>query len=177
MPGILNPLLPSTNQNEGGDKMRQKKLVFFVMLFATVLSFAVAPSTSSAAPVLATAEGEQPGVRAEVTELKRASGGTINLKFVIVNESDGSFDSRSRLMGEEYASVDGITLIDPVGKKKYFVVRDTEKHCVCSRNVNNVGKKSRSNLWAKFPAPPEDVQKISVTIPHFQPMDDVPISR
>ena len=35
----------------------------------------------------------------------------------------------------------------------------------------------RVNLWSKFPAPPEDVQKISVVVPHFGPMDDVPISR
>jgi hypothetical protein len=36
---------------------------------------------------------------------------------------------------------------------------------------------SRLNLWAKFPAPPEDVKKISITIPHFAPLDDAPISQ
>ena len=30
---------------------------------------------------------------------------------------------------------------------------------------------------AKFPAPPDSVQKIGVVVPHFIPMDDVPISR
>jgi hypothetical protein len=64
-----------------------------------------------------------------------------------------------------------------VGKKKYFVVRDTENHCLCSRGVNDIDVKSRANLWAKFPAPPDDVQKIGVVIAHFSPLDDVPISR
>ncbi len=68
-------------------------------------------------------------------------------------------------------------MIDAAGKKKYFVARDTEKTCVCSRSVPNIASKSRANLWAKFPAPPEDVQKITVVIPHFIPMDDVPIGR
>jgi hypothetical protein len=30
---------------------------------------------------------------------------------------------------------------------------------------------------AKFPAPPDDVQKIGAAIPHFLPLDDVPLSR
>jgi hypothetical protein len=32
-------------------------------------------------------------------------------------------------------------------------------------------------LWARFPAPPAGVQKVSVVIPHFLPIDDVPIGR
>ena len=156
--------------------MRQKKLIFFMMLFATVLSFAGAPSTSSAAPVLATTDGEQPGVRAEVTELKRTAGGIVNLKFVMINDSDKNID----LYKEDYGSwgtVSGVTLVDEKNKKKYFVVLDSEHKCLCSSGLKNLSPKSRVNLWAKFPEPAEDVQKIGVVIPHFQPMDDVPISR
>jgi hypothetical protein len=67
--------------------------------------------------------------------------------------------------------------VDSAGKKKYFVVRDTENHCLCSRDVKDLSPGARTNLWAKFPAPPDDVQKISVVIPHFGPIDDAPISR
>ena len=38
-------------------------------------------------------------------------------------------------------------------------------------------EEARANLYAKFPAPPGDVEKITVEIPHFIPMDDVPISK
>ena len=68
-------------------------------------------------------------------------------------------------------------LVDPVGKKKYFVARDADGKCVCSVHIPDVAPHSRLSLWAKFPAPPDDVQKISIVIPHFQPLDDVPISR
>ena len=76
----------------------------------------------------------------------------------------------------DYGSIGGVQLIDPVGKKKYFVARDSEKKCVCSTGIKDIAPGASANLWAKFAAPPLDVQKVSVVIPHFSPMDDVPIS-
>jgi hypothetical protein len=40
-----------------------------------------------------------------------------------------------------------------------------------------VHAKSSSNFWARFPAPPDNVVKIGVVVPHFVPLDDVPLSR
>ena len=77
----------------------------------------------------------------------------------------------------DHGSIGAVQLVDPVGKKKYFVARDSEGKCVCSTNVPDVAPHARVSLWAKFPAPPDDVQKISIVIPHFQPLDDVTISR
>ena len=65
-----------------------------------------------------------------------------------------------------------------MNKKKYFVVRDSEKNCLCSQAVDDVKEGGgRVTLWAKFPAPPPEVQKITIQIPHFQPIDDAPISQ
>ncbi len=132
-----------------------------------------------AGPVLASTDGDKPGIRVEVVELKRMSGDTLNLKFTMINDSDQDM-SFGYDFGEgtsDISSVAATHLIDAAGKKKYFVVRDTENACLCSRGLNSIKPKTRVNLFAKFPAPPDDVQKISVVIPHFTPMDDVPISR
>jgi hypothetical protein len=133
-----------------------------------------------AGPALATSDGDKPGIRVEVVELKRTSGNTANLKFAMINDSDKDMEF-SYEFGEgstsDYGTVAGTHLIDAEGKKKYFVVRDTEGACACSRGLKSIKPKTRTNLWAKFPAPPDDVQKITVVIPHFTPMDDVPISR
>jgi hypothetical protein len=43
--------------------------------------------------------------------------------------------------------------------------------------VKGIPPGGRVNLWAKFPAPPDDVNQITVVVPKFQPMDDVPLSR
>jgi hypothetical protein len=146
----------------------------------------VAPAPQVAAPaaggpVLARSDGEKAGLSVEVTELKRGSGGTVTLKFTMVNNTKEkislSYDYGDGAMGAgDYASVGGTHLIDAVNKKKYLVVRDSEKKCVCSKLTGYIEVGERANLWAKLPAPPEDIKVISVMIPHFAPMDDVPIS-
>ena len=143
---------------------------------------AAAASASPAVAGIATSDGEVPGVAVTVKELKRDSGGTVSLKFVIVNNSDKSvgfgynFGDPDHEI-KDHGSVGGVHLIDPVGKKKYFVARDADSKCICSQGMHDIEKGQSANAWAKFPAPPDDVQKISVVIPHFSPMDDVPITK
>ena len=140
------------------------------------------PAAAPAAVVIATADGEKAGTRVEITELKRSSDNNLTLKFAMVNDGPDKLgfgydygDPQHNI--KDFSSVAGVTLVDGANKKKYFVVRDTEDNCLCSRDLKDVSAKSRANVWAKFPAPPDDVQKISIVIPHFGPIDDVPISR
>jgi len=143
-----------------------------------------APTTpaASTAPVIASADGDAPGAKVEIHEMKRSSGDTLTLKFSMANGSNKDIAFNYAFVEEgkdviDFNSVGGVHLIDPVGKKKYFVVRDTENQPSCSKGLKDLKPGERINLWSKFPAPPEDVQKISVVVPHFGPMDDVPISR
>jgi hypothetical protein len=153
---------------------------------ATVQSTSAAPPPATTSPAatagsIASTEGETPGLRVDVTELKRASGGTVNLKFVLVNGTDKAFGITGHYLGDSHVSndgyrgVSGVHLIDPINKKKYFVVADTEKNCLCSKDVPDVPAGGKVNLWAKFPAPPPEVQKLTIEIPHFAPIDDVQI--
>jgi hypothetical protein len=143
---------------------------------------AAAPAAAPAEQGIATADGETSGVTAVVKELKRSSGGTVSLKLTLVNRSDKKLDFGYAFVDKEheigdFASIGGVQLIDPVGKKKYFVARDSEGKCVCSQKLKDVDPGGSVNVWAKFPAPPDNVDKISVIVPHFSPMDDVPISK
>lgn len=141
---------------------------------------AAAAAPTASAPVLARSDGDKPGLTVEVTELKRSSGGTLTLKFVMVNNTKepirfgGDFGAGGGNADDH--TVSGTHLIDAVNKKKYLVVRDTEKRCLCSVVRSNIEVGERANLWAKFPAPPEGVKLIGVMVPHFAPMDDVPVS-
>jgi hypothetical protein len=106
----------------------------------------------------------------------------LTLKFAMVNDSAETLVFNYNYGDPQYSTIDfntiaGVTLVDGTNKKKYFVVRDTENTCLCSRGLRDIPAKSRGNVWAKFPAPPDDVQKISIVIPHFGPIDDVAISR
>jgi hypothetical protein len=141
-------------------------------------------SQSQSANFIANAktDGEQAGLRVEVIELKRSSGDTLTLRFNLINDSGESFKPGGWYFGDykghqnqDIGNLGAITLIDAAGKKQYSVIRDTDDNCECSGELPSVNAKSRVVLWAKFAAPPGDVKKIGVVIPHFIPIDDVPI--
>jgi hypothetical protein len=135
----------------------------------------VAASPASAAAI-ATADSDRPGIRVEVQELKR-SADTLVLRFVLINDSNDQFHPYDKLGGLTFGyNTSGVYLVDGANKKKYLVVVDSQQKCVCSEGLDWLQSKSRMNLWARFPAPPGDVKKISVVVPHFTPMDDVPIT-
>jgi hypothetical protein len=140
-----------------------------------------APAGAQSSPAagsapLATADGEAPGTQVQVTKLKR-SGDSVLLQFTIVNNSDADVALTNLSTPIEYKAADAVYLADLAGKKKYEVVRDTDKKCLCSKGLEKVQAKSSVNLWAKFPAPPDSVQKLSVVVPHYMPIDDVPVSQ
>jgi hypothetical protein len=106
-----------------------------------------------------------------------AAASSETLKFTVTNDSDKDSRVLGSINSADAWTADGVYLVDAPGKKKYLVVRDAENHCVCSRGLPTLNAKSSVNLWAKFPVPPDSVLKIGVVVPHFVPMDDVPISR
>jgi len=128
---------------------------------------------------LATVESEYSGVSVSVQELKRDTNApTVTLKMTVSNQSGDSFSLYK--FGTVYDSSDtiaGVQLIDLANKKKYLVVRDTGGTCLCSHDLDSMRNGSKLAVWAKFPAPPDDVQKITVSVPHCPLLEDLPISR
>lgn len=124
------------------------------------------------------AESQKPGARIDIKDLKRDEGGTVTLRFQLNNESGEVFgECALRDPGAGCAEVNGVHLIDAANKKKYLVVRDANKACVCSTfPYPGLAKGQRANLWAKFPAPPDGVQKVTVIVPGFEPIEGVPIA-
>ena len=118
-------------------------------------------------------EGEKAGHKIIVRDLKRDDGGTVTLRFRIANENEKP-EAIYQLLGG-YLD-DRVHLIDAANKKKYLVVKDSSGKCECTAIKGSVGKDSPVNLWAKFPAPPESVQKITVVVSGFEPIESVRIT-
>jgi hypothetical protein len=116
-------------------------------------------------------------VRAEVMELKRIPGDMLMLRLALVNKGSEPVTPQEYTASGDYRAVSGVTLMDPINKKTYLVARDSEKNTICSKGLENIKPGERINVWARYPAPPPDVRKISLMIPHFPPIDDVPIGR
>jgi hypothetical protein len=144
------------------------------------LAFVVTAPIATEAQQLV-AESQVPGMKIEIRDLKRDEGGTLTLRFQLTNEKDTEvplrqFAGESSDWGSDYTYVSGMYLLDMTNKKKYLVVRDSGKKCICSLlSYGSIGAGSKVNLWAKFPAPPENVRKVSVMFPNFEPVD-VPIA-
>jgi hypothetical protein len=132
---------------------------------------------AAAAEAVATSDGEIAGTRVDVKDLKRHSDGTVMLRFTVVNDGDKALDLSQLMRAGEGRSVDGVSLLDIAGKKKYLVIRDSDQHCLCSRELPDLPAKSSGNYWAKFPAPPDNVEKVGIVVPHFIPMDDVALGK
>jgi hypothetical protein len=154
--------------------------MFRMMMVASAIAFCVVTAAHADEQPVASADGEAGDVHLDVKQLKRGSDGEVMLRFSIANNNEKPFELNSALRADstpDYHTVDGVYLLDGANKKKYLVVRDSDKHCLCSRNVEDIPPKGTANFWAKFPPLPDNVEKVSVVVPHFTPMDDVPVSK
>ncbi|MGH8499112.1 MAG: hypothetical protein ACRERV_09945, partial [Methylococcales bacterium] len=73
-------------------------------------------------------------------------------------------------------------LLDTKHHVKYTVAVDDTRHPIAGKHTGQneyifVGPKQTLTTWAKFQAPPEDVDKVTVSIPGAPPFEDVPISK
>lgn len=90
-----------------------------------------------------------------------------------VCEGDGTAESPDD--GLDFA---GATLVDVVNAQRHLVLREGGTgECLCSRNVpfsSDPGEVLRFS--ATFPAPPEDVTTMTVEVPNFPAVPEVPVS-
>jgi hypothetical protein len=142
-------------------------------LVISLAAWGLATTTGSMSAQELVGEGEKAGTKIVVRGLKRDDGGTVTLRFQVVN--DGSMSQPMyQLIGN---SLDGHAhLIDAANKKKYLVVKDSSGKCECAPIRGDVDKGSPVNLWVKFPAPPESVQKVTVVVDGFEPVESVPLT-
>jgi hypothetical protein len=148
-----------------------RSIVPLVVLSFAALGLAATPATVSAQELAG--EGERAGTKILIRGLKRDEGNTVTLRFQVVNDGNNS-QPMYQLIGN---SLDGHAhLIDAANKKKYLVVKDSAGKCECAPIRGNVDKGSPVNLWVKFPAPPESVQKITVVVDGFEPVESVPLT-
>lgn len=125
------------------------------------------------------AEGEVPDIRIEVRDLKRGGDGTVTLRLRLVNDSTDPFDHDCGMKDDGFndacEAFSGAYLLDGSNKKKYLVVRDSERKCVCG-NVGDLEPGKKMNIWATYPAPPAEVAKVTVVVPMFEPIEGVPVT-
>jgi hypothetical protein len=93
--------------------------------------------------------------------------------------SDGVFQDLENEDANEGGDVfDGVALIDPNGRKKYLVARESTGRCVCSNNLSGqfVEEDAPVSLTATLAAPPDTVTTVDVVVPNVKTFTGVPIA-
>jgi pyruvate/2-oxoglutarate dehydrogenase complex dihydrolipoamide acyltransferase (E2) component len=139
---------------------------------------AEAPPAAAASPFVAEHET---GAEVTLVEAKRTGGDSVTVKWRYRNAT--ASDVKVAKGGTSWISPYELTaeafLVDPVNKKKYLVITDAEKLPLASKHGDWQGVTLKPgqtlSAWAKFPAPPADVEQITVSLPGVPPFEDVPV--
>ncbi|MFF3977418.1 hypothetical protein [Streptomyces sp. NPDC001828] len=123
----------------------------------------------------------QGGIVLTINSVARDSGGFVTVSGQLKNPGSENFVDTSGWVGTEKDvlasgdSVAGATLIDKVGKKRYYVLRDTGGKCLCTMGIVGVKAGQTVPFFAQFPAPPTGTKDVDFQLPTFPTMT-VPVS-
>lgn len=115
----------------------------------------------------------------DVRGIERMDGDIVGVRLSITNTGDdATYELWSTLAesGGQY-DVGGAALLDPPNDKRYLTLYDSAETCLCTADAAQlaVGPGETLDLYAQFPAPPEDVTEITFTLPGFEPVDGLTI--
>lgn len=120
--------------------------------------------------VIATLNG-QAGMTLLINSAHRETGGFLTVTGQIKNTGSQSYKDTVAWRGIELKgtgeSVAGATLVDKAGKKRYYVLRDTESRCLCTTGVSSVDPGQVIPFFAQFPAPPASTTEVEFSLPTF----------
>jgi hypothetical protein len=138
---------------------------------------AQAPSNSA----LATAQYSQdPDLRCDLLEVKRVSGGALLVRWRVINTGGGGSSGLTATAAKPIRydfNWEELFFIDPAENKRYQFLTDSGGNRILDVWYGDLAPGQQRVNWAKFPAPPPNSTKISLSLPKFPPFEDVPVSQ
>ncbi|MFD6937362.1 hypothetical protein ACFWAP_14595 [Streptomyces goshikiensis] len=120
--------------------------------------------------VIATSAGPA-GIVLTLNSAVRDQGGFLTVSGQIKNGGSDAFVRVTAWKGDEKGasatSVAGATLTDKAGKKRYYVLRDTEGRCLCTIGITKISAGETIPFFAQFPAPPAGTTEVDFNLPTF----------
>ncbi|WP_231493839.1 OmpA family protein [Nocardiopsis sp. CNT312] len=112
-----------------------------------------------------------------VISFERLKNEILRLRLDIKNSSSENFLLHDGLAenGEFYTS-GGVTLIDTENQKRYLSYDESDGSCLCQPLESEISSGSTESIWVAFPAPPSDIEQMTVVTPLTPPMFDIPIT-
>ncbi|MER6181364.1 hypothetical protein [Streptomyces sp. NPDC001652] len=117
------------------------------------------------------------GLVLQITSASRDAGGFITVSGDLRNDGDKTLTIPAQLSGNETEiirngrSFGGATLVDSKGKKRYYVLRDTDGRPLTTTGIASIKSGETLPVFMQFPAPPTDTADVSLQLPMFAPAD------
>ncbi|MFG2604389.1 hypothetical protein ACGFT2_12680 [Streptomyces sp. NPDC048514] len=113
------------------------------------------------------------GLLLQITSVQRDSGGFLTVNGALKNDGAKSLLIPSALSGNETeiirngTSLGGATLVDPQGKKRYYVLRDTEGRPLTTTGFSTLKAGDSLAVFMQFPAPLASTSEVEFQLPTF----------
>ncbi|MFF5564415.1 hypothetical protein ACFY7Z_03415 [Streptomyces sp. NPDC012623] len=123
-----------------------------------------------ASKTLATINGAN-GFQFVINTADRDEGGFLTVSGSIKNTTNKQLAAPTNWSGQESQvkrtgpSLAGTTLVDKAGKKRYYVLRDTDGYPLTTTGVSLVPAGGSVSFFAQFPAPPASTTEVDFQVP------------
>ncbi|MCL6666975.1 MULTISPECIES: hypothetical protein [Streptomyces] len=113
------------------------------------------------------------GLLLQITSAQRDSGGFVTVNADLKNDGAKSLVIPSALSGNETEitrngrSFGGATLVDSKGKKRYYVLRDTDGRPLTTTGFSTIKAGESLAVFMQFPAPPAGTSEVTFQLPTF----------
>ncbi|MGW7383278.1 hypothetical protein [Streptomyces sp. NPDC054794] len=117
------------------------------------------------------------GLLLQITSAERDTGGFVTVNGTLKNDGGNTITIPAQLSGNETEiirnghSLGGATLVDSKGKKRYYVLRDTEGRPLTTTGLSTIKSGETVPVFMQFPAPPADTSDVSFQLPMFASAD------
>ncbi|MFD3499552.1 hypothetical protein [Streptomyces sp. NPDC058678] len=115
----------------------------------------------------------QDGLVLQITSAERDSGGFVTVNGSLKNDGDKSVLVPGAVRGDETEiirngrSLGGATLVDSKGKKRYYVLRDTDGRPLTTTGFSTLKAGENLAVFMQFPAPPTSTTEVAFQLPTF----------
>lgn len=109
----------------------------------------------------------------QITSAKRDAGGFVTVNGTMKNDGGDNVIIPSNLSGNETeiirngSSLGGATLVDSKGKKRYYVLRDTDGRPLTTTGLPSLKAGEAIPVFMQFPSPPNSTTEVDFQLPGF----------
>ncbi|MGW0881598.1 hypothetical protein [Streptomyces sp. NPDC002671] len=113
------------------------------------------------------------GLLLQIASAQRDSGGFVTVNGTLKNDGAQAIALPSAMSGNETEiirngrSLGGATLVDPKGKKRYYVLRDTDGRPLTTTGFSTLRAGDTLAVFMQFPAPPANITQVEFQLPTF----------